>query len=113
MAERGDVDAVLQGHVENRLAGGAGEVATVDAERVYGHCAASSDSSGVRCQIAEIEQTPAGQVWSSMWARYSPRKKRKVLNTGLDALCPRPQRLVSVTISARLSSRDRSRPSAS
>ena len=94
MTQRRDVDAVLPRDVEDRLPGAAGDVDTVDAERVDGHQTAAN---------FDIVQTPAGQVRSSMWARYSSRKNRSVLNTGFEALCPRPHRLVSVTISARLS----------
>ena len=39
-----------------------------------------------------------------MWARYSSRKYRRVLNTGFAAVWPRPHRLVSVTIAAEFSS---------
>ena len=43
VAQRRDVDAVLAGDVEDRLAGGAGDVDAVDAQRVDGHRAADVD----------------------------------------------------------------------
>ncbi len=48
------------------LALGAGDVLAVDPERVDGGHAITSAGS--------IVQTPAGQTWSTMWARYSSRK---------------------------------------
>ena len=54
-----------RGDVEDRLAVGAGDVDAVDPQRVDGHRTAAD---------FDIVQTPAGQVRSSMWARYSSRK---------------------------------------
>ena len=67
VAEARDVDPVLLGHVHDRLALDAGDVAAVDPERIDGRHAITSAG----CSIL---QTPAGQTLSTMWAMYSSRK---------------------------------------
>ena len=72
MAEGGDLDAVLGGDLENGAPGRAGDVPTLDGQGENAHRRASAvvaPASG-----GSITQTPAGQTWSSMWARYSSRK---------------------------------------
>ena len=66
VAQGRDVDAVLGRDLQDRLAGGAGDVGAVDAQGVDAHVNASERSA--------TGQTPAGQVRSWMWARYSSRK---------------------------------------
>ncbi len=51
--------------LQDRLALGAGDVLAVDPERADAHAITSAGS---------IVQTPAGQIRSTMWARYSSRK---------------------------------------
>ena len=66
MTQRGDVDAVLAGDLEHGLPVHTGQLGTVDGQGVHGgHGTSSRVATG---------QTPAGQVRSWMWARYSDRK---------------------------------------
>src|SRR5665648_104538 len=66
VTHRRDVDAVLHGNSEDRLAIGPGNVDTVDPQGVdRGHTGTGAGS---------IAHTPAGQTRSTIWARYSSRK---------------------------------------
>src|SRR5665647_2396392 len=47
--------------------------------------------------------TPAGQDLSTTWARYSSRKYLMVERIGLGAVCPSPQRAVSLIMLASFS----------
>src|SRR5665648_711940 len=48
--------------------------------------------------LSKLLHTPAGQVLSTIWAMYSSRKYFRVERIGLGALCPSPQRAVSLII---------------
>jgi hypothetical protein len=65
VAQGRDLDAVLGGDLQDRLALGAGDVGAGDLQGVDTHLTTSLFPTG---------QTPAGQVRSWMWARYSSRK---------------------------------------
>ncbi len=74
----------------------------------------ANTSTGAACGVAtsaagaSMLQTPAGQRLCTMWSMYSFLKYFSVLRTGLGAVCPRPQRLVSLTVAQRSTSRSRS-----
>ena len=97
LAEGRDVDPVLSGDLEDRLAcGGAAELA-VDGN---GDCATHQLPASCRAATPPtlpfgecISQTPAGQRFSTTCARYSSRKYRRVLSTGFGQVWPRAQRL--------------------
>src|SRR6056297_242629 len=48
-------------------------------------------------KVVSCLHTPAVQWELSMWSKYSSRKYRRVLRSGLAALFPRPHRLLSAT----------------
>src|SRR5579864_323671 len=88
VAEARNVNAVLPGNGENRIAAAARDHLVVDLEGIDAHAGTSS--------VLELMwQWPAGQRFSRICAAYSAGKYFNVLTTGLGAVWPSPQRLVS------------------
>src|SRR3569833_3923920 len=103
MTKRRNVDVVLARHLQNGLAATRTFLAPIDFARFYlercfrhANTSAGADSSA---GIPTMLQTPAGQRLCIMCSRYSCLKYFNVLKTGLGAVWPRPQRLVSFTVS--------------
>ena len=91
--------------LKNRLVGPRTDVRAVDRQCFYiGGWAHDATSS-----TASISQTPAGHRVDSMCSKYSSLKYRRVLNTGLGAVCPSPHRLVNLTMSHKSTSSSKSR----
>src|SRR4051812_12831015 len=103
MTESRNVDVVFARYFQDGLAAASADLMPIDFERFdFERCfchASTSAGSGSAAGVPTMLQTPAGQRLCRMCSRYSFLKYFSVLSTGFGAVCPRPHRLVSFTVS--------------
>src|SRR3989339_2023138 len=76
--------------------------------QAFSHNEQPVQSDWITLWVIRALHLPAGQRWSTMWAIYSSLKYRKVVNTGLGAVPPKAQRLLSTILTQSSSKRSRS-----